>query len=189
MKNLGTFIALLASAAGLCAQQYPAGGETVVNNHTLTAQERLAFVRIYGIAPLPGRFWHDSASGLWGAEGRAPTGMLFPGHQYGSLFSPGFGRRYRRLHQRARNQSVGEIVLLGPVRLSGPWPLLAQRLCWNDRPGGISVSSRESVRRLQPEVPSAWRRNVEDWNQWLCVYRRSRKSRDKRRRERTHLDS
>jgi hypothetical protein len=86
MKNLNTFVALLASAAGLCAQQnLAAAGETVVNNHTLTAQERLAFMRIYGIAPFPGRFWYDSASGLWGAEGRAPTGMLFPGHQYGSL--------------------------------------------------------------------------------------------------------
>jgi hypothetical protein len=85
MIRLRSLLVLLAAAAAVSAQ-YPArSAETVINNHTLTAQEKLMFLRTYGTPPASGRFWYDSASGLWGVEGSAPYGMLLPGHDYGSL--------------------------------------------------------------------------------------------------------
>jgi len=87
MMDLKTLFVLVGAAAVLSAQYSAKTPDTVINNHTLTAQEKLTFIQTYGVPPAPGRFWYDPASGLWGVEGSAPYGMLRPGHNYGQLSS------------------------------------------------------------------------------------------------------
>ena len=59
--------------------------QTFINGKALTADQRAEFTRIYGVRPLGGNFWYDTASGLWGVVGREAFGVLRPGHSYGTV--------------------------------------------------------------------------------------------------------
>ena len=59
--------------------------QTIINGKPLTAEQRTAFVRLYGTQPLGGNFWYDPASGLWGVVGREAFGVLRPGLPYGPV--------------------------------------------------------------------------------------------------------
>lgn len=76
-------IAPLLASIGLVAQTEPA--LTIVNSRALTEQQKRAFTAVYRVPPLPGRFWYDSRSGLWGLWGREAAGFLLPGHDFGTL--------------------------------------------------------------------------------------------------------
>lgn len=76
-------LAPLLAVIVLCAQPDPRA--TVVNGRSLTEQQKRAFTTLYHFPPLPGRFWYDARSGLWGVWGREPAGFLLPGHNFGTL--------------------------------------------------------------------------------------------------------
>jgi len=42
-------------------------------------------MQTYHVVPRPGRYWYDAMSGLWGAEGGAPYGLIMPGYNFGPL--------------------------------------------------------------------------------------------------------
>ena len=59
--------------------------QTIINDRTLTAEQKTEFLRQYGTPPLEGNFWYDPISGLWGVKGREASGILRPGHAYGAV--------------------------------------------------------------------------------------------------------
>ncbi len=72
---------LPADIAGVPAQQWP---EVVINGSALSRGQILQLLAIYGRV-LPGRFWYDPVSGLWGREGREVSGYVQPGLPLGPL--------------------------------------------------------------------------------------------------------
>jgi len=66
------------------AQPAPAG-DVIINGVKLTPKHEDEFVQRYGIAPVPGTYWYDAKSGLWGLAGQQAAGFLYAGHDFGTL--------------------------------------------------------------------------------------------------------
>lgn len=60
-------------------------GAVVVNGHTMTAAQVQQFHQTYGNPPIPGTWWYDPQSGLYGPVGGPPIGQMNAGHRYGRL--------------------------------------------------------------------------------------------------------
>ncbi len=59
-------------------------GEVIINGLSLTDDQRSQFAGEYGIAPLPGNYWYDPRSGLYGVSGYQAFGFMLPGHEFGT---------------------------------------------------------------------------------------------------------
>lgn len=57
--------------------------QVVVNGHALSRDELDTLSGIYGMRPLPGEYWYDPVSGLYGAVGHDAYGFMHPGHDFG----------------------------------------------------------------------------------------------------------
>jgi len=57
----------------------------VINNTTLSEARLQEFEATYGARPLPGNYWYDPSSGLYGVVGYPAYGFMFPGHDFGPL--------------------------------------------------------------------------------------------------------
>ena len=89
---------LLIPTQGATAQQTPASpvqsphspqsGRTdalTINGTPLTSDQINEIQQTYGITPLPGNYWYDTNSGLYGMMGMPTAGFMLPGHTYGRL--------------------------------------------------------------------------------------------------------
>ena len=79
---------LLAAAAAFAAQD-PA--PIVVNGQELTPAEYQQIRTLgqkYRVKVMPGRYWYDRVSGLWGYEGNPAMGAILPGLNLGGALSP-----------------------------------------------------------------------------------------------------
>ena len=159
-----TPFALLGTVVSLCGQPGPVTGkETVINNHVLTDQEKLSIVRTYHVVPLAGRYWYDALSGLWGAEGREPYGMILPGHNFGTL-SPRAsagntgiflnGREINKVEALFYVGLFGSVIpgrywlngFTGMLGIEGsPYPLLNLYAVYNQRFGRQGASSKIGI--------------------------------------------
>jgi hypothetical protein len=71
-----------ASAVAEARKEIPV---VIVNGRELTQAQLEAFRKVYGVIPAAGRWWYDAVSGMYGAEGQAATGFMYPGHDLGPL--------------------------------------------------------------------------------------------------------
>jgi hypothetical protein len=57
----------------------------VINGSAMSAVQIQEIEQRYGVKPLPGDYWYDTASGLYGVSGHQAFGFMMPGHDFGTL--------------------------------------------------------------------------------------------------------
>lgn len=60
-------------------------GAVLINGNALSAEQLGQFEQTYGVRPLPGDYWYDALSGLYGVVGHQAYGFMYPGHEFGPL--------------------------------------------------------------------------------------------------------
>jgi hypothetical protein len=60
-------------------------GDVVINNKALTEEQIAKIEQTYGIKPLPGNYWYDAKSGLYGVVGYQAYGFMLPNHNFGNM--------------------------------------------------------------------------------------------------------
>jgi len=60
-------------------------GAVSINGNVIDDQTLAQFAQIYNARPVPGDYWYDAASGLWGRVGMPTEGCLRPGHNFGPI--------------------------------------------------------------------------------------------------------
>lgn len=53
-----------------------------INNYRLTAEQLQELAVVYGVPPLPGRYWYDSLSGSYGIWHGLSLGVILAGHDF-----------------------------------------------------------------------------------------------------------
>lgn len=59
--------------------------EIIINGLVLTDQQINELEKQYKIKPLPGNYWYDQYSGLYGVVGYSAYGFMLPGHNLGIM--------------------------------------------------------------------------------------------------------
>ena len=60
-------------------------GDVIINNKALTKEQIVEIEQTYGIKPLPGNYWYDAKSGLYGVIGYQAYGFMLPNHNFGTM--------------------------------------------------------------------------------------------------------
>jgi len=60
-------------------------GSVIINGITWDDKMKEEFKNRYHLDPIPGNYWYDAASGLWGNMGGPALSFIYPGHNYGKL--------------------------------------------------------------------------------------------------------
>ena len=63
----------------------PSESQVRINGSVLTPELIHEFETLYGVTPMPGDYWYDAMSGLYGTSGQQASGMMMPGHLLGNL--------------------------------------------------------------------------------------------------------
>ncbi len=73
----------------------PANAQVFINGQQLSSQQIQELERLYQTQTVPGRYWYDNKSGMYGLEGQGTSGFLYAGHNFG------------RIHPKASNGNTG----------------------------------------------------------------------------------
>ena len=92
MKKIPVLI-LVAAAIFICLTAVPAAADEQakakaqvrINGETMSPELLSEFEALYGVKPVPGNYWYDANSGLYGAMGYQAAGMMMPGHSLGEM--------------------------------------------------------------------------------------------------------
>ena len=82
-RVLTTFTPLLlvCGLSGIAHGAAPA--EVIVNGIALKSEQVNFLQQQYSVRVLPGRYWYDAVSGVWGVEGGPTRGQIYPGLELG----------------------------------------------------------------------------------------------------------
>ena len=90
MKNLQPTYRLAIIACFACSilLVLPAllhGQKVIINGNELSSEQLAELESIYQVKALPGSYWYDAKSGLYGVKGQAAFGFMLPNHEFGEL--------------------------------------------------------------------------------------------------------
>jgi len=83
LLGAGVLALLLIAAAGWTTARAADG--VIVNGAPLEPQHAAALQQAYRTRLVPGRYWYDAASGLWGLEGGPSVGLIAAGLPFGRV--------------------------------------------------------------------------------------------------------
>jgi hypothetical protein len=168
MRYVLAFTALSVILASSVAYGQPAS--VYVNGRALSYAEIRALAYEYGAPPLPGRYWYDTRSGLYGLQGGRTLGMIRPGYNFGPLARNASGGNTGLLLN-GRELDVVEAAYfqqqLG-ARVSGRWWLdgYTGLVGIEGDPTPITAFGRfrqtENAQSNQRGTPYSWRSNTTD---------------------------
>ena len=75
----------LAVPAATAQEQVKTVSEVRINGSVVTPELLQEFEALYGVRPVPGDYWYDTFSGLYGIMGQPAGGMMMPGHMLGQM--------------------------------------------------------------------------------------------------------
>ncbi|MBI3682882.1 MAG: hypothetical protein HY235_21115 [Acidobacteria bacterium] len=100
------------------------GNEAIVVNSKLLSDEELAalrsLARSYHTWVLPGRYWYDSRTGLWGYEGQPAAGSILPGLRIGGALSANASGGNTRVFVNGRELHRLEVQLISRCTVVRP---------------------------------------------------------------------
>ena len=127
------------------------GTAIVINGRELTAGQTQAILALYRYVPPPGRYWYDTFSGAWGAEGRGTSGFIFPGHTLGPL-SPDASRGNTGVFINGRELNLAEALAIqnafGAV-YRGRWWLDGRTGYWGAEGNPSPLGNLHAAMRIQ----------------------------------------
>ena len=78
-------IVCLSGMTVLADGQSEAAPEVRINGNVMSPELLAEFEALYGVKPVPGDYWYDARSGLYGIMGQPTAGMMMPGHSLGQM--------------------------------------------------------------------------------------------------------
>jgi len=84
LLGAGLLALLLIAGAGWTVAHANTGA-VIVNGMALESRHAAALQQAYRTRLVPGRYWYDAASGLWGLEGGPSVGLIAPGLPFGRM--------------------------------------------------------------------------------------------------------
>lgn len=114
--SLGTALFITVLAANAMAQQNPymVGHTVAFNGHELSQYQKTKLSHTYGFAPVPGNYWYDAVSGQFGYMGHPPSGVMYPGHEFGEMQS-NVSRGTSDVFVNGRELTIGEWMAYSDV--------------------------------------------------------------------------
>ena len=110
-------------------------GHVKINDYTLVATDITKIRNIYGIDPIPGEYWYDTRSGAFGVAGGPASGVMHPGHLFGTMSSDasqGNSGVYIHGRQLQQSEAVPLATLFGyPAPIPGRY--------WLDANGDLGI--------------------------------------------------
>ena len=61
--------------------------DVIINDYTLTSRDKEDIQQLYSVRVIPGQYWYDPYTGMFGNVGGPALGVMYPGHQFGTLSS------------------------------------------------------------------------------------------------------
>jgi hypothetical protein len=75
----------LTVVTAIAQEQTVTASEVRINGSVITPELLQEFEALYGVQPVPGDYWYDAHSGLYGIMGQPAAGMMLPGHMLGQM--------------------------------------------------------------------------------------------------------
>lgn len=91
-----------------------AAPKVIINGKSLSAGQIQEIQAMYDVKPVPGNYWYDSKSGMFGMVGEPPAGFMLPGHEFGQLAADA-SRGNTEVYVNGRNIPQGELMVLNYI--------------------------------------------------------------------------
>lgn len=124
MKLCRISVVLFVIALSFPAYAKPCPSRVVVNGHCVPTQTIRQLEATYRTKSIPGRFWYDARSGLYGYEGQAPLGQMAPNLPFKGRLSARASNGNTGVFINGRQLSQAEVAYLkrlGPVMRGRYW--------------------------------------------------------------------
>jgi hypothetical protein len=101
-------------AASAAQEQPPAAAEVSINGRRLSPGQMAELAALYGVEPVPGHYWYDAMSGLYGVMGQPSEGFMYPAHDFGRLGADS-SAGHTGVFLNGRNLPQSEVMLLSAL--------------------------------------------------------------------------
>lgn len=153
---------ILATLAGLQI----ANAQVVINGKPLDGQEQRLLQeleRAYNTKVVPGRYWYDARSGLWGHEGNPAEGQILPRLPLGGPLSPAASRGNTGVFVNGRQLHSSEVAYLSRCTTVIPGRYWMDENGFGGYEGGPAIFNLATLCRQAVSQKRLWRDLPDPW--------------------------